>query len=198
MPATSGAAEVHSTEIDFEVKKDGANFGTCRFSFDLNLLWTGFSSRKSFISKIIATPFGKVTCKVLPEGNNIIFKVDKELALNVPEKTTTFSVLSFNVQMRPVLDPNEWKGPLISARLNLYDVVGVQENFANPEGLMSKLQHPYKIHLSAKWPFAFTNSGLAIFPKYKIIENKHELYKDVAAAGLAGDWAASKGVFWFG
>ena len=40
-----------------------------------------------------------------------------------------FSVISYNVQARPVLDDSKWKMPLIGERLKEYEIIGLQEAF---------------------------------------------------------------------
>ena len=107
-------------------------------------------------------------------------------------KETYFNVLTYNVQMRPVLDNNEYKAQRISPRLNQYDIVAVQESFANKTGLVAQCTHSYKEHFTDKYcPLAIVDSGLSILSNYPVVRTKHEHFR--LRAGLQ-DVVASKGI----
>ncbi|MFD5428190.1 endonuclease/exonuclease/phosphatase family protein [Streptomyces sp. NPDC127084] len=86
--------------------------------------------------------------------------------------TGTFNVLSYNVAGLP--EPLSGSDPakntkLISPRLNAYDVVNVQEDFAYDDDLRKYDQHPYRTKASAKgWIFGVPFSdGLNSFTDFK-------------------------------
>ena len=80
----------------------------------------------------------------------------------------SFSVLSYNVaglpelisQSHPIIFTKE-----ISPKLNAYDIVNVQENFAYNKDLNSKLEFKYKTPFSGNVPFG---DGLMTFSKYPL------------------------------
>lgn len=104
----------------------------------------------------------------------------------------SFNLLIYNVQMRPVLDNNSYKGSRISPLLNSYDIVGVQESFSDKEILLSKCDHLCKAHFTAKYCcFSFVDSGLSTLSKFPIIEQKYMHYR--SRSGFV-DIIASKGI----
>lgn len=99
----------------------------------------------------------------------------------------SFSVLSYNVaglpelisKSHPIIFTKE-----ISPKLNAYDIVNVQENFAYNNDLNSKLEFKYKTPFSGNVPFG---DGLMTFSKYPLYmfdrvtwEKKHGFITDGA------------------
>ncbi|MEU2157225.1 endonuclease/exonuclease/phosphatase family protein [Streptomyces sp. NPDC019396] len=86
--------------------------------------------------------------------------------------TGTFTTLSYNVAGLP--EPLSGSSPdkntkLISPRLNAYDVVNVQEDFAYDDDLRKHDEHPYRTKASAKgWIFGVPFSdGLNTFSDFR-------------------------------
>lgn len=105
---------------------------------------------------------------------------------------TEFTVLNYNVQMRPVLDDNDYKGVRISPKLNRFDVVALQESFAGKDLLMSSDLHLYRADfIKKRCIFCLVDSGLSTLSNFPIIEQKTMLYR--SWAGIQ-DGVASKGV----
>jgi endonuclease/exonuclease/phosphatase family metal-dependent hydrolase len=103
-----------------------------------------------------------------------------------------FTVLNYNVQMRPLLDDNDYKGKIISPKLNHYNIAALQESFSGKNILMNEALHPFKAHFTQKrCMFCLVDSGLSTLSDFEIIEKKSLLYR--SWAGIQ-DGVASKGV----
>lgn len=105
--------------------------------------------------------------------------------------TDELDVLTYNVQMRPVLDQNIYKGRRISPKLNAYDIALLQESFAEKAVLMEQARHAYKAHFTARRGAALVDSGLSTLSRYPVVETITEHYRSYA--GIA-DGVASKGM----
>lgn len=80
----------------------------------------------------------------------------------------SFNILSYNVGGLP--EPISSSTPskytkLISPKLNFYDIVNVQEDFAYNKDLISQIVHPYRTDFSGNVPFG---NGLMTFSKYPL------------------------------
>ena len=69
--------------------------------------------------------FGLTACSADP---------NRYLVLNQPripfsDQRETVSVISYNIQARPLLDDCAWKNPQIGERLRPFDLIGLQESF---------------------------------------------------------------------
>lgn len=114
------------------------------------------------------------------------------LALCAGISATEFTVLNYNVQMRPILDDNDYKGVRLSPKLNKFDVVALQESFAGKEVLMSNALHLYRADfIEKRCIFCLVDSGLSTLSNFSIIEQKTMLYR--MWAGIQ-DGVASKGI----
>lgn len=110
----------------------------------------------------------------------------------VCKSETQFNVLTYNVQMRPVLDNNKYKAPRISRRLNRYNIVSLQESFSEKKRLMQFATHPFKAHyMDKRHMFSLADSGLSTLSRFPILLTKKEHYRSYA--GLS-DSVASKGI----
>ena len=97
---------------------------------------------------------------------------------NNEENEGTFSILSYNVAGLPELISSSH--PIIytkqiSPKLNKYDVVNVQENFAYNKDLNSKLNFKYKTEYSGNVPLG---DGLMTFSKYPLYMFDRITWKD--------------------
>ena len=89
-----------------------------------------------------------------------------------------FKILSYNVGGLPEIisssKPSKYT-KLISPKLNYYDVINVQEDFAYNKELTSQLIHPYMTEFSGNIPFG---NGLMTFSKYPLYMFKKIKWKD--------------------
>ena len=104
----------------------------------------------------------------------------------------SFTVVSYNIQARPLLDDCGWKSPLIGERLRPFDLAGLQESFCGYQqlfeqnGLHSGARFGRRRHLLKP-----TNSGLAVLSRFPITGAAAEYFED---EGSLENRAASKGV----
>lgn len=109
-------------------------------------------------------------------------------------QSRAFTVLTYNVQARPVLDRQRARRnlPKIGMLLRQFDVVGAQECFANCKLLLEAADHPSKAYFSQRkrW-WSLANSGLAALGRLPLLEVRTEFYDE--RAELA-DRVASKGI----
>ena len=121
--------------------------------------------------------------------------VVNEEALKTPaaaEDTVAFSIMTYNVQARPLFDEIEHKFNYISPLLNAYDVCAIQECFKDHHRLWAAAEHPVKLyHSTLKHPFKVVGSGLSILGKYPLVESDGINFD---AQGDGQNWPASKGV----
>jgi endonuclease/exonuclease/phosphatase family metal-dependent hydrolase len=106
----------------------------------------------------------------------------------------SFTVLTYNVQSRPVLDRQRARRnlPKIGSLLNAFDLVGTQECFASCNLLLNAADHPSKAYFGRRkhW-WSFANSGLATLGRLPLVEIQTEFYDDRAEIA---DRVASKGI----
>ena len=103
-----------------------------------------------------------------------------------------FTVATYNVQGRPVLDGTGHKFPLISPLLNRFDIVGVQECFQDHDLLWRQATHRTKLlHGRLKAPWKVVGSGLSTLARFPMLESKTEFFRD---ASEAQNRLASKGM----
>jgi endonuclease/exonuclease/phosphatase family metal-dependent hydrolase len=103
-----------------------------------------------------------------------------------------FSVCTYNIQARPVLDDARHKFQYISPLMNQFDMVGFQECFKEHRLLWAQATHPVKIyHGTLKTPFRVVNSGLSIIARFPLRTVKAINFD---AVGEFQNVLASKGV----
>jgi hypothetical protein len=103
-----------------------------------------------------------------------------------------FSVISYNVQARPVLDDSKWKMPLIGERLKEYGIIGLQEAFRRQELLFAKCpKHATFYEQGKRHAFKIVNSGLAIMSVFPLsdqtfvhFENEGSLENRLGSKGV--------------
>lgn len=104
----------------------------------------------------------------------------------------SFTVVSYNIQARPLLDDCSWKSPLIGERLRSCDLAGLQESFHGyrqlfeQNALHSGVRFSRRRHLLKP-----VNSGLAILSRFPVTGAEAEYFED---EGSLENRAASKGV----
>lgn len=89
-----------------------------------------------------------------------------------------FNVLSINVAGLPEIISSSNPSvntPLISPKLNNYDIVSVQEDFAYHDKLISALEHPYLTTHSGNVPFG---DGMNFFSNYPLLEITRVVWND--------------------
>lgn len=103
-----------------------------------------------------------------------------------------FSVCTYNIQARPVLDDARHKFKYISPLMNQFDIVGFQECFKEHRLLWSQAAHPVKVyHATLKTPFRVVNSGLSSIARFPLRDVKAINFD---AVGEFQNVLASKGV----
>lgn len=103
-----------------------------------------------------------------------------------------FTIATYNVQARPVLDNSRHKFKYISPLLNQFDICAIQECFKDHRRLWQEARHPVKIyHASLKHPFELVSSGLSILGNFPLQDVAETHFAD---EGDAQNWPASKGV----
>ncbi len=107
---------------------------------------------------------------------------------------TSFSILTYNVQSRPIVDAARARRnlPLIGAKLDEFDIVGIQECFSRCELLLnaSQLSSQYYFKDREYW-WTWLNSGLAGLSRFPLVEVKKHFFKSQAEFP---DQLASKGI----
>lgn len=101
------------------------------------------------------------------------------------------TILSYNVQMRPVIDNVFKKAKLIGPKLNGYDIVGVQEAFAYASELSNHTDYTNQIVPTKKrhW-YTLLGCGLIALSNFNLISHHIHIYNH--AANIQ-DTIASKG-----
>ena len=104
----------------------------------------------------------------------------------------TLSVLSYNIQCRPVLDRSAEKSVLIGRRLRTYDLVGVQEAFTEHDRLFAAAKPLHGVYFGRRrHRFKLVNSGLAVLSRYPVAGTAMEYFND---EGSLENRLGSKGV----
>lgn len=133
----------------------------------------------------VATLFFVVSCgKSEQDGASDLGAADSQ----------SFTVLTYNVQSRPVLDRQQARRnlPRIGSLVSAFDLVGTQECFANCSLLLNAADHPSKAYFGQRkhW-WSFANSGLATLGRLPLVEIQTEFYDESAEIA---DRMASKGI----
>lgn len=103
-----------------------------------------------------------------------------------------FSVVTYNIQGRPVLDDTRGKFPEIGRRLGEFDLVAFQECFVNHEYLWGALDHPVKVFdntLRNSWKLV--GSGLSTVGRFPLVGLEHMHF---GTRGELQNRPASKGI----
>jgi len=118
----------------------------------------------------------------------------KSSSMSEDKVRTSFSILTYNVQSRPILDYARTRRNLaqIGAKLDDFDIVGIQECFSRCELLLnaSQLSSQYYFQDREHW-WSLANSGLAGLSRFPLLEVKKQFFK--SQANIA-DPLASKGI----
>lgn len=120
--------------------------------------------------------------------------VDEEALQGLTNKPgpAEFTILTYNVQARPVFDDSKHKFKYISPLLNRFDICAFQECFKDHYRLWEEATHPVKTyHAALKHPFELVTSGLSILGKFPLKETDGIHFAD---EGDGQNWPASKGV----
>jgi len=103
-----------------------------------------------------------------------------------------FTILTYNVQARPVFDDSKHKFTYISPLLNRFDICAFQECFKDHYRLWKEAMHPVKAyHAALKHSFELVPSGLSILGKFPLKGRDGIHFAD---EGDGQNWPASKGV----
>lgn len=97
---------------------------------------------------------------------------------NVREENYSFNVLCYNVAGLPEIISSSNPSvntPLISSKLNNYDVVSVQEDFAYHSELVSAVEHPYMTPHSGNVPLG---DGMNFLSKFLLLEMARYTWED--------------------
>ena len=83
--------------------------------------------------------------------------------------TAEFTIMTYNVQARPLFDDSKQKFKFISPLMNAYDICAFQECFKDHHLLWEATEHPVKLyHATLKHPFKVVGSGLSILGKFPL------------------------------
>ena len=100
-------------------------------------------------------------------------------AAPVSQTVSEFSVVSYNIQARPVLDPCSEKAPLIGAKLKPFDLIGLQEAFSGTEALFQSAQPLHSVYFGRRRHlFKLVNSGLAILTRFPMKKSHGKARED--------------------
>jgi len=113
---------------------------------------------------------------VVHEGRDSLVAAPIE-ALGPGGARVEFTVMTYNVQARPVLDDTAWKFSAISPLLNLSDIVGVQECFKDHALLWKRATHRTKFHHGLlKTPWRVVGSGLSTLARFPLLDLETEFF----------------------
>ena len=105
---------------------------------------------------------------------------------------TEFSVVSYNVQARPLMDDSVYKFARMPKLLNAYDVVAVQEMWHDQARMFAGWTFPVKLYLGTlNTPFKVTGAGLGIGARFRLEQTEGWSF---STAGELQNVPASKGV----
>lgn len=103
-----------------------------------------------------------------------------------------FTVCTYNIQGRPVLDDTKGKFPEIGRRMEPFDLIGFQECFLNHDVLWSTMDHPVQVyHGTLRSPWKLVGSGLGNSARFPLIGVEHMHY---TSKGEFQNQPASKGL----
>lgn len=103
-----------------------------------------------------------------------------------------FSVVTYNIQGRPVLDDTRGKFPEIGRRLGDFDLIGIQECFVNHEYLWGTMDHPVKVFDDTlRNPWKLVGSGLSNVGRFPLVGVEHMHF---STKGEFQNRPASKGI----
>lgn len=140
---------------------------------------------------LVATAAGGLWVRTL---GDVEVRVDEGALQTVASGTgpAEFTILTYNVQARPVFDDSKHKFKFISPLLNRFDICAFQECFKDRYRLWKEAMHPVKTYHSAlKHPFELVTSGLSILGKFPLRAVDGINFKE---EGDGQNWPASKGV----
>ena len=108
------------------------------------------------------------------------------------ELPVEFTVATYNIQGRPVIDDTQGKFPEIGRRSNRFDIVGFQECFVNYDYLWRTLNHPVKVFdgtfRGITKPVGSGLSTVGSFPLNEVVQmhfsSKGELQNRPASKGI--------------
>ena len=104
----------------------------------------------------------------------------------------TLKVVSYNVQVRPVLD-DAGKLPEIGKRITDFDIVGIQELFVGAERLKNAAGGMnFRYFAPRRHIFKIVNSGLAVLSRYPVESTAQEYFQK---EGSFENVLGSKGIF---
>lgn len=103
-----------------------------------------------------------------------------------------FTVATYNVQGRPVLDDTKNKFPEIGRRLGQFDIIGFQECFVHHDYLWEPMDHPAKVFDGSLRNFSkLVGPGLSTAGRFPLVEtiqmhfsSKGELQNRIASKGI--------------
>lgn len=132
--------------------------------------------------------FGLTACSADP--NKYLTAIQPREPVSAPRET--ISVISYNIQARPVLDSCAWKGTRIGERLKEYDLIGIQETFHSHHSLFEKNSVHGEVYFGKRRHcLKPVNSGLAILSRFPIEKAQAEYFTD---EGSLENRLGSKGV----
>ncbi len=103
-----------------------------------------------------------------------------------------FTIATYNVQGRPLMDDTRGKFPEIGSRLEPFDIIGFQELFVNHDLLWGAMDHPVKVFDGTlRSRFKLVGPGLSTVGRFPLMEtvqmhftSKGEFQNRVASKGI--------------
>lgn len=124
----------------------------------------------------------------------VAFPLGRGILTHRKPEGNSFSILTYNVQARPILDDLRARRnlPIIGEKLNAFDLAGVQECFSHGSLLLGAADHESRITFKGRqhW-WSIANSGLLSFSRFPVRESKNLFFQH---KGEIADTVASKGI----
>jgi endonuclease/exonuclease/phosphatase family metal-dependent hydrolase len=123
----------------------------------------------------------------------------REAYIQTSQPSVRFTVATYNVQARPVLDAAEQKFRAIGPLLDQFQIVALQECFTAHRLLWAQTTFPSRIHDGSKtaW-YRLVSSGLSLLSRFRAKEASVQKFRDPAGLRYLfraqKDGLASKGV----
>ena len=143
--------------------------------------------KRSLIALLVLGLYIALCCFLLSPKEKTYFR-----DLNNVHSQEELSVLSYNIQARPVLDACDQKTPLIGERLNSYDLIGLQEAFSSYDKIFQRASSLEGVAFCRRrHPLKLVNSGLAVLTRFPISDIDSEYFEE---EGALENCLGSKGV----
>ncbi|GEM_PF-614484 len=140
---------------------------------------------------VVLTLFFTVRIMIIPD-TVVEYAPEDDMRYLRGDLPVEFSVVTYNIQGRPILDDTKGKFPEIGQRLEEFDIIGFQECFVHHDYLWEPMEHPVKVFDGKlRNPSKLVGSGLSTASRFPLEENfrmhfttKGEFQNRVASKGI--------------